>query len=359
MISKESSTRTQANNIQIDAFKGTLILLVVLGHNSYFSQYYPLLFSSLYNFHVACFLLLVFVYHAPDTGVVLVDRIVRYLVPHFVFFSLACGLYYIFYVFPGNINLFHWIKSVFVAVLLSSEETYNLATGFRLFWFLPSLVVLVSFRFFYKKANKTIRLLALCCLLFAHCIIGFIPRSFLPYFPWSTPLIFFLFPLGLLIAKLWSTYNERQLFYWICFIYFIAALYVSITFKSFAGLAGDPRVYSIADPIRLLFHDTLLISAFFPIMGSARIFPGTILSEIGKRSLFIFLSHPFIWQALVRSGLVEYVTVRIGSPLITVVFTFLLTMGIALSGSLFVEKNPMLYQFVFPRGRDDWPVAVK
>ena len=45
----------------VDAFKGILISLIVLGHNTLFFAACPLCFNVLYNFHVACFLLLPFI----------------------------------------------------------------------------------------------------------------------------------------------------------------------------------------------------------------------------------------------------------------------------------------------------------
>lgn len=356
MTRKGNSARN--DYASINEFKGILIFLIVLGHNTLFSQFFPLLFSALYNFHVACFLLLVFIYPAPSSPIVLVNRVVRYLVPHSVFFLVACGLYFYYYVYGNDIDVTDWLKSVVFAMVVSSEEAYKEAAGFRVFWFLPALTTLLCLRYLYYRASPLVRLVAIIGLCVIHGVLGFIPPALLPFFPWSTPLVLFIFPLGLLVDMIWRTVHAQQPLYWLSFLFFLPAIYLSVTLKSYAGLAGDPDLYSIAQPIRLVFHDALLIASFFFIMGVARKCPRPIFEILGVRTLFIFLSHPFIWQGLVRSGLVGWMDVNM-HPALSLPLSVALTLTSAVAGALLTEKIPVLHHFIFPRGLDDWPLRAQ
>ena len=77
----------------IDAAKGILILLIVLGHNHVILRNVENLRPFLYNWHVYAFFLVAFIlpvrrYDFPA----LVDRMVRYLVPFVAFLGLTTTL---------------------------------------------------------------------------------------------------------------------------------------------------------------------------------------------------------------------------------------------------------------------------
>ena len=127
------ATKPGRRKTEYDAFKGVLICLIVLGHNTVFSSSYPLAFNSLYNFHVASFLLLPFLFFGSSVGKFqFTDRVVRYLVPHFFFFVLACAAYFTLFVGNSGPEIAEWVRSVALAILLGSEGIYNAACGFRL-----------------------------------------------------------------------------------------------------------------------------------------------------------------------------------------------------------------------------------
>ena len=300
---------SQARFIEIDAFKGLLICLIVLGHNSLFSSEFPLPFRVLYNFHVACFLLLPCIFFGQSVrGLQVADRLVRYGVPHILFFLLACVLYFYFFV-PRNLAAVQeWAGTVFIALLFSSEETYNTAVGLRLFWFLPALLNLLFLRSLFFSLEQKGRRLFLLFVLLVHAFLGLVPREYLPYIPYGLPLVLFLFPLGLLAGILWKNFNGQPGFWLASLLSFIAALWFGVYFDSYAPLAGDPRVFSVFQPVQLIFHDIYLVSAFFGLIGLMRFSPQIIqkaFAYIGERSLPIFLLHSFIWQGYLRIGLVQ------------------------------------------------------
>ena len=350
---------SQSRLIEIDAFKGLLIGLIVLGHNSLFSAEFPLEFRILYNFHVACFLLLPCIFFGQSVrGLQVTDRLVRYGVPHMLFFLLACVSYFYFFV-PGNITAVQeWVGSVFIALLFSSEETYNTAVGLRLFWFLPALLSLLFIRSLFFGLTQWGRIFLLVFVLLVHAFLGLVPKNYLPYIPYGLPLVLFLFPLGLLAGILWQKFKNQTGFYIAGILVFFVSIWMGVQFDSFAGLAGDPRVYSIFQPVQLLFHDIYLISALIGLIGLMRFAPEFIqklFAYIGERSLPVFLLHSFIWQAYLRIGLAAWFT-EILSPVLAVLCAFLITLATAVLISVLLEESKILYRFVFPKDMNDWQV---
>jgi fucose 4-O-acetylase-like acetyltransferase len=348
---------SQARFVEIDAFKGVLICLIVLGHNTLFSAEFPLQFRVLYNFHVACFLLLPCIFFGQSVqGLQVADRLVRYGVPHILFFLLACVLYFYFFV-PGNAAAVQeWLGTVLIALLFSSEETYNTAVGLRLFWFLPALLSLLFLRSLFFSLEQNGRRLFLVIVLLVHAFLGLVPKEYLPYIPYGLPLVLFLFPVGLLAGILWKHFNGQTGFWLASLLIFVAAVWLGVHFDSYESLAGDPRVFSVFQPVQLIFHDIYLVSAFFGLIALMRFSPQFIqkaFAYVGERSLPIFLLHSFIWQGYLRIGLVAWFSDHL-QPSLAVICAFLTTLATATLISLLLETSKSVYRFVFPRDRNDW-----
>lgn len=314
-------------------------------------------FRVLYNFHVACFLLLPCIFFGKSIrGLQVTDRLVRYGVPHLLFFLLACGAYFYFFVPRTFESVQSWLGSVLIALVFSSEETYNTAVGLRLFWFLPALLSLLFLRSLYFGLAQRGKLVFLVFVMLVHAFLGLIPKIYLPYIPYGLPLVLFLFPLGLLAGMLWNRFKNEQGFYWVAIVLFFGSMWIGVKFDSYAGLAGDPRVYSIFKPGQLLFHDIYLIAAFFGLIGLMRFAPRLIqklFAYIGERSLPVFLLHSFIWQAYLRIGLIDWFSGAL-QPVFAVLCAFLITLVTAVLISVYLEKSNLIYRFVFPKDLADW-----
>ncbi len=74
----------------------------------------------------------------------------------------------------------------------------------------------------------------------------------------------------------------------------------------------------------------------------------TLLAFVGRRSLFIFLAHSFVWQFLVQTGLVGLMAAGIASVWLAVAVSFLLTMALTLGASLLLEQHQRLYRLIYP-----------
>lgn len=354
MISRELNYDKQA----IDAFKGILILLIVLGHNNFFSKYYPLGFNVLYNFHVACFLILPFL--REDSSIKLkdfTDKAVRYFVPHTVFFALACIAYYVL-TLRNTTSIGSAIMSALAALLLSTQAQYKSVTGMNLFWFLPAIFILIAILAWYRHTSSRNKIITIAFTLLVHFFIGLLPKSGSEFLPWSAGTVLFLFPLGLLIAAITKIYKNDPKLYLAASLAFPIFIYISLSTGSF-GISNGENQHSIRNPVELIFHDFYLICAFLALLGIAEYIRIPVLSFIGRRSLFIFLTHTMIWQAIMFTGIASWLLTSINSPIFMTSAAFILTVAIALGSCLLLESCKPLYSMIFPKSMADFRSALR
>lgn len=344
--------------LEYDAFKGILICLIVLGHNTLFSSHYPQAFNSIYNFHVASFLLLPFVFSGASAAQYqLRDRATRYLVPHFMFFSVACVAFLVLFVPKEGAAIANWLPSIPVAVLFSSEGAYRAACGFGLFWFLPALLTLTLLRAAWLRGGRGRRAVILGGALAVHLLLGLLPQGWLRWIPWGWPLAAFLFPLALLVSAVWGRGVNRDGWFVLFALVFAGCMWLGLVLPSSAGLAGDPRVYAIDQPLRLLLHDLYLLSAFLTLLLLCWRLPAVLckaLAYVGERSLFVFLAHSFVFRALVMLGFVDWLDSSVAWPVLSVAVSVGLTLAVTLAGYGLLRTLPWLYDVVFPRDYACW-----
>jgi len=340
---------------EIDRLKGILISLVVLGHNTLFSEWSPRTFNLLYNFHVAAFLLLPFLFSTDRLSrYSLADRATRYLVPQFVFFTVACIAYFFIFVPKFPTDILAWVRTVILAVGLSSETFYNDASGFRIFWFLPALFTLAVMRACYVHAGGVGKTLIAALTVVAHLGLGLLPADWLMYIPWGLPIVLFIFPLGLLADVVWRHYRASLSLPWVFAGLFLFCLAVSWSWNAHVALAGEPRLHSVLNPEWLLFHDAFLISALFGLMLVAKLLPFALLEMLGSASLFILLTHGLFWQTLEQTGLVRRIQSLLSIEWIAVLASYALTLLACLALYKFLQAKTAVWTRMFPRDRSLW-----
>jgi len=340
---------------EVERFKGILICLIVLGHNYLFSKWVPEAFGVLYNFHVACFLLLPFLFPSGVmSGNWLKDRLTRYLVPHFFFLGIAAVAYYVIFVHGSQTGAFEWLVSLGLAITFSSETTYDESVGLRLFWFLPALLSLVLIRAQLQRRSKNVifvLLLISCCV---HIFLGALPMHWLGYVPWGLPIVFFLLPVGLVVQELWQRYGNSNIFFFGAIVVGICCVFTGLVWPSSIGLAGEPRVFSYQQPLRLLFHDIYLVAAFFALLGFARVWKWNVLERLGNASLGIFLIHSFVWQALIFIGFVDWlISINLVSVL-NILVTLLITLWVSFQINKLIVSSPVIRCLIMPRSFGEW-----
>lgn len=352
---RKPMVNTRGRYPEIDRLKGILIALVVLGHNALFSDWSPRAFNLLYNFHVAAFLLLPFLFNtARPTRGWLADRATRYLVPQFLFFAVACVAYFVIFVPKDAPGVLAWFQSVMLAVVLSSETAYNDAAGFRIFWFLPALLTLVAVRAYYVHAGRVGKTVVMITAVAAHLGVGLVPADWLKYIPWGLPIALFVFPVGLLAGAVWRYDKESPVLQWLFAALFLFCVVLSWSWNANIALAGEPRVHSLLELEWLLFHDVFLLSALFGLLLVARCLPVRVLELLGSASLLILLTHGLVWQSLDRLGVVSWIQAAMPALWAAVLVSYALTLAACLALYGLLQVNPRLWSRVFPRDRALW-----
>ena len=117
------------------------------------------------------------------------------------------------------------------------------------------------------------------------------------------------------------------------------------------------QLFSVQQPVQLIFHDIYLISAFFGLISIASFFNVELLAWVGKRSLLIFLWHPFIWQFFSHMGAWDVLDKQVPGGDVLIALSFLLTLTATIVVAVILEKFPLLYRSLFPRSWSDWPLA--
>jgi hypothetical protein len=356
-----SSSRMPSSD-EIHAVRGVLIALIVLGHNTLFSANFPRGFSVLYNFHVASFLLLPFLFPSKEFSVRFVrDRAARYLVPHYVFFLTASLLFFFLVLLRSNQReLFPWVWNVVAAAVIASEEFFDRACGLRIFWFLPALMSLVVIRSVYAKGGARVSKAVFLLALLVHLFVGVLSREVKNLIPYGLHIALFVFPLGLLVSALWRVAHEHFAgrTKWILSALFAGCMVTSVKLGTSVAVAGGLRVYSLSDPFKLFFHDLYILAAFFSIvLFSTELSRVPMLRKFGEKSLGIFLVHSLVWQFLLKTFWWRVEGATPAGRLVSIILSWLAVLVISWSLIRLFDFYPALKRWIFPRDSGEWPLG--
>jgi fucose 4-O-acetylase-like acetyltransferase len=79
---------------------------------------------------------------------------------------------------------------------------------------------------------------------------------------------------------------------------------------------------------------------------------------VGERSLFVFLAHSFVFQALIMLGIVEWVNETVPTAPLAVALSFGFTLLTTLAGDGLLRRAPRMYMAIFPRHNHEWQKAL-
>lgn len=334
---------------QIDALKGVLIVLIVVGHNPLVTGAFPGTFEALYSFHVFGFLLLPFWFPVPPLSAALVrDRVVRYLVPHYAFYFAGAV---VFALTLARDPLAYRVLAVLAGAVVGSADTVKAGSGLSLFWFLPALLTLTLLR---SLAARGVWQAVLIVALVAHLLVGALPEPVHVWTPFGLWIALFTYPLGGLVAWAWPRFVAPRLLVWglgAGLVWGVTLAYIYRTRSVFN--IGELALPSIENGFALVLHDVSAVAAFITLsalcgtaLGRSR-----LLAGLGRASLLIFLIHSFVFQALGRV-IGAFVPVKgIGWGLALVIATTAVSYGIA----LLFSRNAAVERWVTPRSAADWP----
>lgn len=342
----------------LDMAKGILIACIVLAHNRFIVTSVPGSKAFFYNWHVYAFLIIPFLlpFRADVRGFI-ATRLVRYGIP-FVTFTFWAWIVKI--VTSGvQDSLGKAIYDLVVAALLGSADLLDRACGARLFWFLPTLLGLTLVRYAGAQLGKIGAAAIVLVSLVSFPLVGLIPRSDAQYFPLGLPIVFYILLPGLVFQKLmeWAWVGSRariSISFVIFLSIFIAAYWLSLARGT--SLALDLfRFYDIRDPIALLDHAVIGISATCALVFGASLLPRVNwLAWYGQGSLIVYLTHQFVFVSLTS-------VVKLVSPGLLVSHRFIVGMlvyagTLAMCGAMIwlVNRRPGIRRLVMPRDWREW-----
>lgn len=328
----------------IDAVKGLLIILIVLGHSHLLAERSPDAVRLLYNFHAAAFLILPFLFRGATLAEVLKNRSVRYLVPFAAAFTLAVLLFNSL-IEPGT-RLLEICARWAMGLLLATTTSLDAASGLELFWFLPALFGLSLARALTLTGSKPLSAAILVSSLALFASLGATP-AFYAHMP--TFLVLGLYALlpGLLLQ--WSSARTNagwlRLLALPLFVCALVALQVSGRHYNVADL----RVPSFADPLGMLLY-TVAIVAAVPALGRlVRLLRFSVpMAWLGRRSLQVYLGHMFLLvpaQSFL-DGRVPWALAFIASIAVSI--------GACALAAIGIEASPRLRRLLFPRDLAEW-----
>lgn len=339
---------------RIDAVKGFFIVAIVIGHNTLLTRLSDYLFPLLYSFHVFAFLFLPFVFaQAPLRAKATLDRGIRYLVPYTFFFLLSCILFVL--VTKNDLSIDHIISGL----LIGSAYTLDRASGFQLYWFLPAIFTLFLLRGIDARLSVRNRLFLLLGLVFIHPLVGELPESVKRFTPFGVWIVLYVYPLGVLASAIWKKVESRRAE--VAIVSFVIATVCAVWIlrtHSVVNLAVL-ELYGFQEPVSMLVHDVFALVVFIGALAIGNLLASSsILVLLGKYSMFVYLSHSLIFQAITRLACqTSYCMTSASNDLLAGVLVLVLTLAVAAVCAVLVARKARLQSMLFPRSLSDWMAA--
>lgn len=334
------------------SIKGFLIILIVLAHNSAFSELCPKTYQWLYTFHVQSFFILPFLYPLSDK-VNVAKRFIRIYYP-FIIVYLTFSLIYYFLgsrlgippkglpsgVSPG-------IEGFIFSFFTGNMYQVTYFSGFQYIWFLPVFFSTMIFKDWYysRELNPTFKniILLVSAILYVFSCVFFFTAPYsqkITYYAYCfSPFaiiqgIGFAFP-GILIRKLIDIFPLKRLF--------VASLciFIPMTMLIYWDYATQE--------IDWVARTVMPFAAFMIIYTVAEYLQNIkVLNAIGRQSMLIYLIHQPLNVIAVSLCLSN---VREG--IISVLATFLIVMFISYLTSVVVNKIDFLRKIISPRDSNE------
>lgn len=337
------------------ALRGILIVLIVIGHNKFILQSIPVIRPILYNFHVLAFLLLPFIGSVDRLSWgFLGDRLIRYGVPYAWFFTIAASAFW--WLSESGIGVADAFVTYLLGLIVGSADLSKEATGFRLYWFLPTLFGLIVARAglnWIRGRSKSAYWVVLCCGFIGASLMG---ESIVKWAPFGLPIVGYVIVLGLVVERLSldGVFDNRRSVFVLIIMIFVLGTAISLSQGS-QLILSQARFGLDTSLTMFLLHIVIGLSGFLMVLGAAglkSLRSSPLLRTLGRHSLIIYLSHSLIFYsmaiALHRLGVIEgYSNGVVG----IVVLVLALASGVIIS--LVINRVPILRRLVLPRGRRD------
>lgn len=308
------------------ASRAWLIILVVLGHNKilhdnlYYTVYVPI-----YSFHVSSFFLLVMLSNSRSFDFKSTFGLIKANYYPFLVFCIIYSLaYYLIVLRHTDIGIADWVGDLARAVTIANMPALKSATGFKLFWFIPSFIIFCIAYNFYGSVSRKFQLVVTFIFLICHLTVGLISHEWSSLIPWGATISLYLLIIGLAFRAMdragWSKYGLQ---WGLAFLISIIIGYLS----KYRIILSDFEIYSLRSPLALIVTDVQMLSGAMVVLNIARISRNVaIINYIGQRSLQIYLTHGLINVGLFKIFR-DFYPWQGGLILITII-TFIITISL-------------------------------
>ena len=257
-----------------EIMKGILIFLIIIGHNSLLSASFPEIDQYLRSFRTPLFLILPWFYISrPPTCPKIAKRSGKIWFWYFTFFVVQVVFYNL--LFDTTFSLTETTKAFFLGGHILLKEV----TGYMYLWFMPAFFFAMLVRDVYTIANKLAR--------YAMIIISLGIVTFFAFHPYTNYIAIIQ---GLFFAALGITASQLSLPKQMKYQWLIVLLFVICSGLMFVN---DIKPY-----IRP-FMPYIAFLALWSIIDACKKYL-TLFAKIGNLSMFIYLTHPLIFQFLLR-----------------------------------------------------------
>lgn len=323
-------------------WKGILILLIVLGHNSILckpsieADHFYIWRSWLYTFHVWAFFVLPFLYGCKELNLVDIVKhakrnFIKLLVPY-LWISVLCV--FIMLIMGGQFQL----SKIVLSFLVGSQWMTSTYMGFHFLWFLPTMLMVIVVRDVYFNVSQSVKMLIV---LIAFCFwllesLG-ISLGYLNYIPLN-----FVGSMKYILVGICARELIEASFHY----KYIGKIMVSIFVL--ASMVFGYLEYHELNQIYSLFSQVIKIlipiSFAYIIVSCQKWGRFHVLRFLGKYSLQIYLFHVIIYNVLLR------VTLCFLNPSILLgVSLLILTIVFSLMVAIVINHYPRIMNVLFPR----------
>ncbi|MFZ2619703.1 MAG: acyltransferase family protein [Alphaproteobacteria bacterium] len=349
---------TRVHTVPLNGLKGLLILLIVLGHMGAMQTAYRVGYDALYTFHVAGFLLLPFLTDSPRLSWFFVKtRLVRYGVPFGWFFMFYSVLFGVVFVWPQGISVAAYVGLWLKGLTLASAYHLDMATGLKMLWFLPALLMLTILRAGWVVAPLMVRVVVLAGCCGVALTLGSWPE-WKHNIPWGILIALAIFPYGLVVGWVHSRWQQSGDKVLTLGLAGLALLLLTMSVEAHVVVnIGDMYLYSLSNqPLLWLLHGATMVVVNVLLFRLAPVWERVpVLVWFGQCSMMVYLLHPLFNQAL---------TIAVVKPLqlsagVQMAVVFPLVAMLCLACGWGVGRLPWLQKLVFPKNGADMQQALR
>jgi fucose 4-O-acetylase-like acetyltransferase len=330
-------------NVDLNALKGILILLVIIDHNDFSRSIFPGFLYG-FGFHVVGFLTIPFLKPAPAWNRDMGPYLFRLYYPFFLIVTVLALVVGISRHVPASEQLQSWLLTLYSGNSALLKQT----TGMALLWFIPSFMSLVMLRSVIEHTGVLRKRIAVALLCVAHVFVGSVAVLVRDYLPLGLLPAIYVIPLAYL-----GVWIHRRLFAGLSpalALLIATALFIPVKYLQMQGHlyyeVGFAEVADFKAPYALLLDDLESVLGVMMLFQLCRFNLGGFLRECGRYSMQIYLFHAFVALGVYKA--VVKLMPGAGSILlftISLTTTALLTLALA----RWLVRRPLVARFVLPR----------